>query len=172
LTGVVRLQTDDVTRHAGPLAELLIDAVDSGASVGFLPPLSREDADAYWRTVAGALTAGHRILLAVFDAAGLAGSVQLDLPAMPNGAHRAEVVKLFVHRRARGRGLARALMAAVEAEARQAGRTLLVLDTRAGDAAERLYEAIGYVRAGTIPRYARSASGELHATVFLYRWLE
>jgi acetyltransferase len=172
LTGVVRLQTDDVTRHAGPLAELLIDAVDSGASVGFLPPLSREDADAYWRTVASALTAGHRILLALFDDAGLVGSVQLDLPAMPNGAHRAEVQKLFVHRRARGRGLARTLMAAVEAEARRAGRTLLVLDTRAGDAAERLYETIGYVRAGTIPRYARSASGELHATVFLYRWLE
>jgi ribosomal protein S18 acetylase RimI-like enzyme len=65
-----------------------------------------------------------------------------------------------------------ALMAALEAAAREAGRSLLVLDTRQGDTSELLYAKIGYLKAGTIPGYARSASGELDACVFYYRWLE
>jgi hypothetical protein len=31
---------------------------------------------------------------------------------------------------------------------------------------------MGYARAGIIPRYARSSSGALDGTVFMYRWLE
>jgi acetyltransferase len=86
-----------------------------------------------------------------------------------NGNHRAEVMKLMVHRRSRGRGLGRELMKQAEAVARGLGRTLLVLDTRRGDVAEQLYTKLGYERAGLIPGYARSASGELHDTVFMYR---
>jgi ribosomal protein S18 acetylase RimI-like enzyme len=56
-----------------------------------------------------------------------------------------------------------------EEAARMRGRTLLVLDTRRGDTAEQLYSKLGYQKAGVIPRYARSASGELHDTVFMYR---
>ena len=48
----------------------------------------------------------------------------------------------------------------------------LVLDTRQGDVAERLYLKQGYIRAGSIPQYARSADGTLHTTVFFYRLLE
>ena len=88
---------------------------------------------------------------------------------MPNAKHRAEVMKLMVHRRARGQGIGRALMLGLEEEARRVGRTLLVLDTRAGDAAERLYARLGYTRVGVIPRYARSASGSLDDTVYFYR---
>ena len=99
-------------------------------------------------------------------------SVQLECPRLPNATHRAEVMKLFVLRSARRQGLARALMGRVEAEARSRNRALLVLDTRLGDAAEHLYAGLGFHRAGTIPRYARSAEGSLDATVIMYRWLE
>lgn len=152
------------------LATLLIDAVESGASVGFLPPLSPDAARAYWQVVDPEL-AHNKILLTAHVGDELAGAVQLALAEQPNGAHRAEVQKLFVMRRFRRCGIARALMLALEAEAMAHGRTLLVLDTRIGDPAERLYEKVGYQRAGVIPSFAKSAQGTLDPTVLFYKTL-
>ena len=73
------------------------------------------------------------------------------------------------HRRARRRGLARALMVEVESTALKLGRTLLFMNTRKDGAAHRMCEALGYTRAGEIPNYARSADGQLHTTVFFYK---
>jgi ribosomal protein S18 acetylase RimI-like enzyme len=158
--------------HLPALIAVLQDAVDSGASVGFLPPLTAAEAAAYWRTVIDALADGSRRLFVAHHAMlGVAGTVQLELAMRPNGLHRAEVAKLLVHRAARRQGLGRALMQALEAEACRLGRTTLVLDTRAGDPSEQLYRSLGYVRAGEIPQYARSASGRLDTTVFYYKLL-
>jgi ribosomal protein S18 acetylase RimI-like enzyme len=153
------------------LAELLKDAVDDGASVGFLPPLDLDQACWYWRGVAGTIAAGERVLLVATDAGRLAGTVQLDLCHRANGLHRAEVLRLLVHTTARRRGIGRKLMTAVEEAAWERQRTLLVLDTRDGDASCALYESLGYIRAGVVPRYARSASGELHGTAIYYKEL-
>ncbi len=156
----------------GDLVELLRDAVDGGASVGFLPPLAQEEAQGYWQQVQGDLERGTRILLVAAVDGRLAGTVQLDLPSKPNARHRAEIQKLLVHSRIRRRGVGRALLGAAEDAARAAGRTLLVLDTRAGDAAEQLYRRHGYTAAGTIPAYARNGDGTLDATVVFYRLLD
>ena len=86
-----------------------------------------------------------------------------------NGSHRAEAMKLFVDRRARRRGLAKALMTALEDTASSLGRTLLLMDTRKGGEAEKLCESLRYTRYDEVPGYARSGNGELHATVFFYR---
>jgi ribosomal protein S18 acetylase RimI-like enzyme len=145
--------------------------VASGASVGFLPPLAEREAADYWRSVELAIATPDRILLVAQQAGTLLGSVQLDLATRANALHRAEVMKLMVHTRARRSGVGRALMRELEQHAAACARTLLVLDTRAGDVAENLYARLGYTRAGTIPRYARSANGELHATMFMYREL-
>ena len=51
-------------------------------------------------------------------------------------------------------------MRQLEGFARSCGRSLLVLDTRQGDAAEFLYQKLGYTVGGVIPGYARSATGE------------
>src|SRR6058998_3820746 len=122
--------------RAGQLAALLRDAVDSGASVGFLPPLDAAQARKYWEDVQAAMRAGTRLLLVAIEDGVVVGSVQLDLASMPNARHRAEMMKLFVDRRARKRGIARALIAAAENAARANGRTLLIADTRRGSAAE------------------------------------
>lgn len=153
------------------LVVLLIDAVDSGASVGFLAPLSASDARAYWAGVAAAVAAGSQRLFVARQAGRLVGSVQLELALRANGRHRAEVQKLFVLRSARGQGVARRLMATLEDDARAQQRTLLVLDTRPGDAAEQLYRRLGYVFAGTIPAYALSSRGTLDATAYYYKRL-
>lgn len=156
-------------QHVASLTELLIDAVESGASVGFLPPLARPEAESYWETVIAALREGHRELLAVVEEGRVIGAVQLFCETRPNGRHRAEAGKLFVHRRARRRGLARALMGELERVAAARGITLLLMDTRKGGEAEAMCESLGYTRWGEVPGYARSGDGELHTTVFYYR---
>ncbi|GMX64932.1 GNAT family N-acetyltransferase [Paenibacillus elgii] len=150
------------------LAELLIDAVESGASVGFLPPLSKDEAVDYWKS---ALEPGVVLWAAKLDRT-IVGTVQLQLAQKKNAAHRAEIAKLMVHTRGRRNGIARALMLAAEERARAENRTLLVLDTRAGDPSNLLYRSLGYVEAGRIPRYARSADGSLNDTVFYYKEAE
>ncbi len=167
------LDADGARRERPALIALLQDAVDGGASVGFLPPLAAPEAGAYWDEVAAALGAGSRLLLVARDAGGaVVGSVQLDLATRPNARHRAEVAKLIVLRAARRRGLGRALMLALESHARRLGRTTLVLDTRPGDDAERLYRNLGWTLAGAIPRYAAGADGRLHPTAVYYRLLD
>jgi len=168
---IVALTPEQAEAEIDQLSDLLIDAVDSGASVGFLPPLLRPAAHAYWRSVITAMREGSRVLLAAMDGGVLNGSVQLQLEMRANGNHRAEAMKLFVHRRARRRGLAKGLMAAVESTARTRGRTLLLMDTRKGGEAHRMCESLGYVRFGEVPGYARSADGQLHTTVFFSKQL-
>jgi ribosomal protein S18 acetylase RimI-like enzyme len=165
------LTAESVARDIGQLAELLVDAVESGASVGFLPPLSRDEALGYWRSVVDQARAGSRVLLAAIEDGVVQGSVQLALETRANGNHRAEACKLFVHRRARRRGLARLLMVEAEAEARRRGITLLLMDTRKGGEAEKLCDVLGYTKYGEVPAYARSADGTLHTTSFYYREL-
>jgi len=176
-TTIEALAAEDVARDRAVLSALLVDAVDGGASIGFLPPLGEGEAAAYWDTVAAALRDGSRVLLVARPPAGpqigtIVGSVQLDLAGRTNARHRAEVMRLMVHRRARRQGLGRALMLAIEEHARRLGRTTLVLDTRHGDPSERLYQSLGWTLAGTIPRYARSADGTLDATALYYRLLD
>lgn len=169
---IQQLTPEDLILALPKLAVLLQDAVASGASIGFLLPLSDEDALAYWQEVAAALKGAHRILLIAQMDDEIVGTVQLDLAGRPNGSHRAEIAKLMVHTSSRGKGIAKALMNAIEHEAQLAGRTTLILDTREGDPSEHLYYKRGYSRAGTIPEYARSTDGSLHTTVFMYKLLK
>ena len=170
---VAALGAAEAAGELAALVDLLPDAVDDGASVGFLPPLDPAEGAAYWLGVIDDVAAGTRVLLGARDAGGrLVGSAQLELAMRPNGRHRAEVQKVMVHTAARQRGLGRALMDAAEAEARRRDRTTLVLDTRQGDPSERLYRAAGWTLSGTVPRYARSADGTLHATAFYHKLLD
>ena len=149
--------------------ELLRDAVGHGASVGFLDPLPDDQAADYWDGVFAEVEAGGRLLFVVRDGDRVLGSVQLAIPAKPNAQHRVAVEKLLVHTTARRRGLGTELMRAAEDAAARMGRYLMVLDTRAGDPAGRLYERLGYVRAGVIPGYALSPAGRPESAAFYYR---
>lgn len=157
-------------RDVDALAAVLADCVEGGASVSFMQPLTRERAAHFWRDVGADLKKGERVLLVAEDALGICGTVQLVFPTSENQPHRAEVAKLLVHRRARGRGIGEALMRAIERAALDHGRTLLVLDT-ASDAARHIYEQLGWVRLGDIPGYALLPAGGLCATTIYYREL-
>jgi GNAT superfamily N-acetyltransferase len=97
--------------------------------------------------------------------------VHVVLAQPENQPHRADVTKMLVHRRARRHGVGAALMRAAEALARDAGKTLLVLDTVTGSDAARLYERLGWQRVGDIPGYALMPDGPLIATTVYYRTL-
>jgi GNAT superfamily N-acetyltransferase len=149
------------------LADVLIGVVAQGASVGFLPPLTRADAMNYWR---GAMKPG--VILIVAQSGGrIVGTAQLELAMRANGRHRAEVNKVLVHPEWQRKGIGRQIMTEIEAIARREGRTLLHLDTRDGDSSNFAYRALGWTEAGRIPKWARSASGTLDATVFYFKEL-
>ena len=154
------------------LGEVLHDCLHAGAAVSFVLPFSREDADSFWRDVVLlAVIAGTRRVVVARRGARIVGTVQIDLATPPNQPHRAEVKKLLVHPDARGAGIARALMLAIEEQARGMHRTLLTLDT-ASERAERLYVSLGYVPVGIIPRYSRRPdSAELEGTTVMYKEL-
>lgn len=147
------------------LTELLIRVVEDGASVGFLPPLSYDEASAYWEDVLGP---GVTLWVAVQDGQAI-GTVQLQCAMKANGRHRAEVAKLMVDPDSRRGGIGRALMLHLESKAKDEGRTLLVLDTREGDPSNKLYQSLDYVQAGIIPDYAISSNGQLDGTVLYYK---
>jgi GNAT superfamily N-acetyltransferase len=151
------------------LSDVLIDCVEGDASVSFMHPLTRDRAVAFWRRVAAGVAAGERALLVAEDAHGLCGTVQLIFDLPENQPHRADLTKMLVHRRVRRQGLGAALMRAVEDTARQCGKTLLVLDAVTGGDAARLYERLGWVRVGDIPRYALMPRGGFCSTTFYYR---
>jgi GNAT superfamily N-acetyltransferase len=153
------------------LSDVLIDCVEGGSSVSFMHPLTRDRADAFWRTVADDVATGARALLVAEDDHGVCGTVQLVLAMPENQPHRAELVKMLVHRRARRRGLGAALMQAAEAMALDCGRDLLVLDAVTGDAGARLYTRLGWTRVGDIPRFALMPDGAYCSTTFFYREL-
>jgi GNAT superfamily N-acetyltransferase len=155
------------------LGEVLHAVVHDGAGVSFIVPFSLDDARAFWieRVLPGVRARSRRVLVARQDGR-IIGTVQLEFPWPPNQPHRAEVAKLLVHPIARRRGIARTLMAALEAVALSEGRTLLTLDTWTGKAAEALYTSMGYVTVGVIPRFARSSvRPELEATTIMYKEL-
>lgn len=152
-------------KELNELSQLLIDVVEEGASVGFLPPLGHADANAYW---SGTIS-DNVILWALQWNGEIVGTVQLHLCSRPNGTHRAEIAKLLVHPKAWRKGFGRSLMVIAEERARNENCSLIVLDTRAGDPSNLLYRSLEYIEAGRIPQYARSADGNLDESVFYYK---
>lgn len=167
-----RLASHQILTRLDELVDLLIDSVDGGASIGFMSPLSRERAAAFWQQIALGVAGRERVVLIGEDASGqVVGTAQLITGQPDNQPHRADVAKLLVHSRARRQGVAQQLMAQLEAAARDAGKTLLVLDTATGSGAETFYTRTGWQRAGVIPDYALMPGGEPCATTLFYKAL-
>src|SRR5579884_890004 len=165
------LNAGETRRCIPALAEILMDCVDGGASVGFMAPFSRAEAEAFFEKCAASIERRERILIAAFDGDTPVGTVQIVTAMPPNQPHRAEVAKLLVPRWARRRGIGMRLMQEVESRARAESKTLLVLDTATGDAAEKLYERLGWNRLGVIPGYAKYPDGSWGDTTFFWKKL-
>ena len=127
----------------GPDVEALIAALDEDLAERYPNP---EDNF----TDFGPAEGEGALLVARLDGAAVGcGGLRLRGPDV------AEVKRMFVRPEARGRGVARAVLAAVEAMARELGARRLVLET--GDRqyeAVGLYEAAGFTRIPCFDEYA------------------
>jgi GNAT superfamily N-acetyltransferase len=169
---VRRIGANETGAWIEALADVLIDCVEGGASVSFMQPLSREKAVAFWRDVADGVACHERVLLVAEDHEGeVVGTVQMIVSQPDNQPHRGDIAKMLVHRKARRRGIAQRLMAAIDGVARDEGKSVLVLDTVTGGDAERLYERAGWQRVGNVPKYALMPNGQFCSTTYFYKHL-
>jgi GNAT superfamily N-acetyltransferase len=167
-----RVDANEAAHCVEALADVLIDCVEGGASVSFMLPIARATALAFWRDVAEGVARGERALLIAEDRDGdVVGTVQLITAQPENQPHRADVAKMLVHRKARGRGIAHALMSELDQIARQEKKSVLVLDTVTGGDAERLYQRAGWQRVGSVPNYALMPDGAFCGTTFYCKQL-
>ena len=166
-----RVTAESFPHYRQGLADLLLDAVKQGASVGFMGNMQAAEALAYFEGVRAELENGTRLLWVVVQEEQVLASVQLSLCQKPNGLNRAEIQKLLVLKAAQRRGLGGQLMAAVEQAASQHKRGMLYLDTEAGSPAENFYRALDYSFAGKLPDYACNPDGEYKATALYYKTL-
>jgi GNAT superfamily N-acetyltransferase len=164
----IRRITEATPAEIDGLCDVLVDCVEGGASIGFMLPMTHDKAQRFWRKVADSAARGERILLVAEEGDRIVGTVQVVVDLPENQPHRADIAKMLVHRRARRLGVGAAVLAAAEAAARDAGKTLLVLDTASAEA-ERLYERGGWQRVGIVPRYALLPDGPFCRTVFFYK---
>ncbi len=146
------------------LAAVMVEAVAGGASIGFMAGFAQAQSLAWWQDRLAAAVRGDVQMLVALNDDGVAGTVSLVPAPMPNQPHRADIAKMMVAKRERGRGVGAALLMAVEALALERERTTLVLDTISGSAAARLYERFGWEKVGDIPAYALMPDGEMAPT--------
>jgi GNAT superfamily N-acetyltransferase len=168
---ILELDAAGFERAIPDLAALLVDAVESGAALNFLPGVTGEEAAAWWRERL-ALVADGTVSAFVAADEGLGrivGSTLLIRSRNANSPHRAEIAKVIVQRSARRLGLGRALVGAAEARSLADGRWLLVLDTHSGGAAEVFYRSLGWHAAGTIPDYSLRSDGTLGPATFFWK---
>jgi GNAT superfamily N-acetyltransferase len=164
-----RLTAAEGQQCVAALAGVLLDCVQGGASVSFMASLTKAEAEAFFEKVVEGVQRGERILLAAFIDSQLVGTVQIILATPPNQPHRADVAKLLVLKSARKQGVGARLMDSVDEASRQAGKTLLVLDTVTGDPAERLYMRLGWNKVGVIPNYALYPDGRYCDTTVFWK---
>jgi len=130
----------------------------------------RDKLEAYWK---GTLLVPERLLIVGRIDGVIASSIQLIKPSPNNhsSSFAGTVDSHFVAPWARGYGLARELLNAVEAEAFASGISVLKLSVRANlKAAIKLYEASGYKLWGTLDKYEQ-VDGKLFSGYFYYKGL-
>lgn len=172
-TFVIKLLTPaQAEARLADLSTLLIDAVEGGAGVNFVWPMTQAKADLWWSNVLSSAARSERFIFLAEENGRAVGTVQLILAPQENQVHRADVGKMLVHSSARRRGLGALLMQAAEDEARRQGRTLLTLDTQSGAAGERLYVRSGWLKVGQVPGFALHPDGSHYeAASFFYKQL-
>lgn len=139
------------------LCEATEAAIQEGGGFGWVKVPRRDTVEKYWQ--GALLVPGRTVFVARLDGV-ICGSVQLVRPPRNNEAQEfsAQVMSAFIVPWARGHGLARRLVMAVEDHAAANGIEILNLDIReTQEIAISLFESLDYLRWGSHPAYARIA---------------
>lgn len=118
-----------------------------------------------------ALADGDRVVLVAEREGEIVGMAHVVPSGAVNAPHRAEVQRVAVATGARGSGVGRQLLAAVEEAALDRGLTLLWLTTHDESEACAFYEAVGYTKLGVMPAYSERPDGTLSPGAFYFKRL-
>lgn len=144
------------------------DGLGFSLGFGWLKAPERERVEKYWRGLM--LVPDRAIFVGRVDGV-IGGSIQLVKPAANNQSQSfaGNVREHFVAPWARGHGLAKMLLVAAENEARANNLTVLKLEVRATqDAAEKIYEAQGFKKWGSLDKY-EMVEGQFVGGNFYYK---
>lgn len=169
---VLNTSLEDGEDFSSALARLLYEAVQDGASMGYLLETPVGHLQTFWNDVLAKISKGSGKLVFAIDDRVLVGAVFLSFEENPNASHRAEVKKLLVAKSHRGKGIAKKLLAIVEMEARMSKRTLLILDTETDSPADYLYQTLGWTLLGTMPGHSALPNGELRPTSYYFKQID
>jgi len=168
-TGLVRVRArgaDDLDRRLiRDLARLHGEALEAGMALG---ATSGTDLEELHRA---ALVDGDRVVLVAERDDEVVGMAHVVPSGAANAPHRAEVQRVAVAADARGTGVGRELMDAVERVALERDLTLLWLTTHEASDACAFYEAVGYRKLGVMPDYSQRPDGTLADGAFYYKVL-
>ncbi|MEV5885159.1 GNAT family N-acetyltransferase [Streptomyces sp. NPDC052020] len=142
--------------------DLWTDVSNAGGSVGFVPPVTREDIRPELVKHMVAMAEGRTRLLVGHDEAGeVAATAFLTFNTHRLMTHWLWLYTVMVHPRHQGRGYGRDLLAAAERAARGLeGIEAIRLTCRGGLGLERFYAACGYKEVGRVPDAIRVAPGD------------
>lgn len=165
-------KVDTLTPYLNDLVALLIDAVDNGAAIGFLPPLSEQEAVDYWQGINDEMQQNVRQIILVREHETVVGAIQLELSAKANALHRTGVEKWMVRSDYQGQGLGKALIQGAEKVAASLNTELLTCDTRVGDLAESILTQQDWQKVGEVPKYSRTVMGTYYDCAIYYKSIE
>jgi ribosomal protein S18 acetylase RimI-like enzyme len=133
---------------------ILADLVGAGAALGWVEPPSRDEVAELLGAVVSAVRAGDAALRAAYLDRRLLGLGYWLRYTRPTHRPHADLEKLAVDAAAHGRGVGRALTAALISDARRAGIEVLTLDARGDNAnALHLYRSLGFTEYGRLPDF-------------------
>jgi ribosomal protein S18 acetylase RimI-like enzyme len=134
--------------------QILADLVHGGAALGWVEPPPRDEVAALLANVLTAVQAGDAALRVAYHDRQLVGLGYWIRYARPTHRPHADLQKVAVDAAAHGRGVGRALVAALIADARNAGIEVLTLDARGDNThALHLYRSLGFTEYGRLPGF-------------------
>ncbi|MCX4774361.1 GNAT family N-acetyltransferase [Streptomyces sp. NBC_01285] len=147
-------------RFAASAHRILADLVREGAALGWVDPPSPDEVAELLDHVFSAVHAGDAALRAAYLDRQLVGLGYWLRHTRPTHRPHADLEKIAVAATAHGRGIGRALTAALIADAGRAGIEVLTLDARGDNsAALHLYRSLGFTEYGRLPGFV--SVGEL-----------
>jgi GNAT superfamily N-acetyltransferase len=151
------------------ILDLWADVSNAGGSVGFVPPVAREDIRPELVKHLAAMAEGRTRLLVGHDGSGrVAASAFLTHNTHRLMTHWVWLYTVMVHPRHQGRGYGRDLLTAAEEAARSLdGIEAIRLTCRGGNGLERFYGSCGYKEVGRVPGAIRVAPGDDRDDVFM-----
>ncbi|MFF5106653.1 GNAT family N-acetyltransferase [Streptomyces sp. NPDC000134] len=133
---------------------ILADLVGGGAALGWVEPPSPDEVADLVAQVVRAVRAGDGSLRAAYLGGRLVGLGYWLRYTRPTHRPHADLEKVAVDAAVHGRGVGRALVAALVADAREAGIEVLTLDARGDNThALRLYRSLGFREYGRLPDF-------------------